>query len=1263
VTCAHVVAEALGDPAIAISTEAPAAPIPLDLPLLAVPFRTTARVVCWQPARDDGTKVPEDIAVLELEEAAPSDAEPAALLALPAADYTALPVHCFGFPARIDEGIRRFGTCRGENALGRIQLDIERGLVEGGFSGTAAWDSERGGAVGLVVAVRTEEQSAQLIPVRTLFTACPALDRDWRPRNPYKGLAAFESADRADFFGRAETIPRLAERVTRERLTTLIGPSGSGKSSLIGAGLIPRVLEQGGWRVLRIRPGSEPFDALAGALLAPTLTLSQRVEERRRLSVLLRDPPAADGCGGVERVLEEWVADPAQPRVLLIVDQFEELFTNAEARDPESARNFAAALVRLVVPRDQARSMPVHLLIALRADFMGRAMEGPTASFVAPEHQFQIGPLAGNDLRAALEGPAAAQGVRFAPGLAERMLDDLEDQPGRLPLLQFALTALWDQQQARIIDAAALERMGGVRRALANYADSVIDALAETDRGRARRILVQLVRPPEHADEAATRQVTSLRRIAEEDLDLLPRLAESRLVVTSSGPDDTPLAEIAHEALIREWERFATWVAEDRAFRLLQEGLRSRLADWDAHRRAPGFLLAGPALAEAEARLAAAPEGLSRDDRDYIGASRTAARHKRRRQRATITATMLGLALVAGVAVFQWQQASTAARDAREARDSAEDLISFMTFDLREKLKPIGKLEIMRDTQQRILDYYARLRMPDDDPILLRRYAVNLSNAGDLSMALGDLPDAESLYAKASRISERLARAAPNDPDWQSDLAISLEKRGDLKTAQGNLAEARAAYEESRAICEGLVAADPSNTDRQHAHAVSLIKLGRVHAAQGDFAAAQQHNEHALSIGEDLTAIDPNNASLLTDLIGSLDGLGGIQVAEGNLAEALNTFEQSRGIAERLVEADPSNLGWQRNFALSLERLGEVRIAQTNPDGARAAYEKSLEIRKRLAEADPSNAEWLHELAATLHKIGYILLDQSDLAGAEAAYRESRAIAERLVASDPSNAAWQRDLAGSVQGLGDIHRVRGDLAAAQAAYEESVAILERLVAADPSNSGVQFVLAMLSRQLGDILGSREDLAESRAAYEKSIAINERLANDYPGNPFWQRELAASVQELGRMHSVQGDLKAARAAYEKSVAISKGLVAGYPGNQSFQRKLSVMLEEFGNVLYDLRDFGGALGALEESRSILERLIIDDPGNAELKADLAFSFQYLSREGLAEVDVARNYLHRALAILDELDKAGLLDGAKRSLRDFIRTELAMMGEGSQ
>jgi tetratricopeptide (TPR) repeat protein len=365
------------------------------------------------------------------------------------------------------------------------------------------------------------------------------------------------------------------------------------------------------------------------------------------------------------------------------------------------------------------------------------------------------------------------------------------------------------------------------------------------------------VRPPAREDEAATRQVASLRRIPEGDRALLPELARSRLIVTSGGPDDEPLAEIAHEALIREWPRLATWVAEDRAFRLWQEGLRARMAEWQAHSNDPGYLLGGPPLVEAEGWLASRGPELSDDDQGYIRAGRRRAQRRRRALRGAVAAVILVLAAFGGLAFWQWQRALVQEREAlaaagraTRARASAEDLIGFITFDLRDKLQHLGRLELLQDAQQRVDAYYERLGVLEDDPDLMRRRAVNLFNSGELQASLGDLAAAARLYEEGARVLERLAADDPDKVQRQRDLSVSLEKVGEIKAAQGDLAGALEAYRQALAIAELLVTDDPSNAGWQLDLVVSLWKLSGEGLARPN--AARRYLERALEVLEAL---------------------------------------------------------------------------------------------------------------------------------------------------------------------------------------------------------------------------------------------------------------------------------------------------------------------------------------------------------------------------------------------------------------------------
>jgi len=259
-------------------------------------------------------------------------------------------------------------------------------------------------------------------------------------RCPYRGLASFREVDAPFFFGRESFVKRLAHAVATQPLVVMIvGASGAGKSSVVAAGLLPRLRSEDGWRIADLRPGLEPFHALAGALLThlePDLGEVDRLHEVRRLADLL----AAGEAHVIDAVGRIQERQDAPARLLLLVDQFEELYTLCP--DPDARRAFIDALLDAVAASEATGRGQLSLLIALRADFMGQALEHRPFADALQDASQLLGPMTREELRAAIEKPAEVQGAAFEPGLVERLLDDVADEPGHLPLLEFALTLL-----------------------------------------------------------------------------------------------------------------------------------------------------------------------------------------------------------------------------------------------------------------------------------------------------------------------------------------------------------------------------------------------------------------------------------------------------------------------------------------------------------------------------------------------------------------------------------------------------------------------------------------------------------------------------------------------------------------------------------------------------------------------------------------------------------------------------------------------------
>ncbi|MGH2668817.1 MAG: hypothetical protein ACRDH5_06825, partial [bacterium] len=249
---------------------------------------------------------------------------------------------------------------------------------------------------------------------------------------------------------------------------------------------------------------------------------------------------------------------------------------------------------------------------------MGQALAHRPLADALQAASLILGPMTRPELERAIENPARKQGVAFETGLIGRLLDDVGDEPGNLPLLEFALSSLWEQADDRRLTHEGYDAIGRVEGALARYADEVFAGLGRAEQDRSRRVFVQMVRPGEATED--TRRLATRAELGEVDWALAQRLADARLVVTDRDPAGQDIAEVVHEALIRNWGRLRAWMDADRAFRAWQERLRAALRQWAASRRDEGALLRGAPLAEAEGWLAERAADLGQAEREFIRA-------------------------------------------------------------------------------------------------------------------------------------------------------------------------------------------------------------------------------------------------------------------------------------------------------------------------------------------------------------------------------------------------------------------------------------------------------------------------------------------------------------------------------------------------------------------------------------------------------------------------------------------------------------------
>ncbi|WP_414583447.1 NACHT and WD repeat domain-containing protein, partial [Scytonema sp. PCC 10023] len=474
------------------------------------------------------------------------------------------------------------------------------------------------------------------------------------PPNPYQGLSAFGEEDAAFFFGRETFVNGLVQATHQEPLVAVIGPSGSGKSSVVFAGLIPQLRGEGNWLIESFRPSHQPFYQLASALVRQLEPEIGETEKLRSAVGLAAD--IQQGKVTLQQVVSCIIERNPDKRLLLVADQFEELYTLCQKEEQES---FADILLEAI------HQKLFTLVLTLRADFLDDMLSHRPFRDVLQQFTPQfLSSMRREELQAAIELPAKKLEVQLDSHLTERILDDVGQEPGNLPLLEFALTRLWEKQQNRVLTHQAYDEIGGVKKAIANHAEQIYQKLSENLQQQAQRIFLQLVHPGEGTED--TRRIATRAEVGENNWELVIYLAgyQARLVVTRRNElDDT--VEVVHEALIREWGTLREWINANRQFRTWQERLKIALREWKNSNYDAGALLRGVPLAVAEDWLHKRALEMTQEERDFIQASasqrvRDKQERDRHRQRTIIALGSFSAVtlILAGVASVGWWSAA-----------------------------------------------------------------------------------------------------------------------------------------------------------------------------------------------------------------------------------------------------------------------------------------------------------------------------------------------------------------------------------------------------------------------------------------------------------------------------------------------------------------------------------------------------------------------------------------------------------------------------
>lgn len=1180
--------------------------------------------------------------------------------------------------------------------------------------------------------------------------------------SPFRALDVFDYAHRDVFFGRDRDTARIADLLAETAAEAAIegspklpfllltGPSGAGKSSLLRAGLVPRLTasdvgDTEEWRLAVMTPsggGKGPFATLAAALIGEPAGKANAASQGDMPAALpeLREGPfgtaeslmrllahgdasaalvVADALHRVEkeRAAREKFDRPPTARLLLVVDQLDEIFASEIAEAERAA--FAGLLSEL------ARTGGVWIVASLRAGLYENLLSDP--GFLALRNAgatYELGPPGSTELGDIVRKPAEAADIVYEKDpftgytLDDVLLADF-DRPDMLPLLQFTLEALFKNRQTAdgviTLTHAAYRQMNGIAGAVQTAADAAMATVGEAERQKLPKLLRRLVTTGHAGDgdvaPLVLNDVPASKLAADPDmLRLAEALTESRILVAGGSSSESRTYRLAHQRLLTLWEAAETAIRENATFFRVSEELEQAHRRWKRNGGRSAQLIRDPVLLTEATRLARAhPDEIPRSSLDFL---------RRSRLRARLGTILLGtsaavFALLFAGTIWFYQRASVAEALALEQKQKAEgnfrlaqETLQGVIADIANGLKDVEGMSVA--SRRAILDRVGNtievLQYGGEDARALDDTRVQMWNAfGETYAAGGDAERALSAYREMIAINRRMLERAdgPYRQEIERGIGVALERIGDLLAGQGRRQDALAAYQEAHDIRNRLLATDPDNVTLKRDLSVSIDRIGQSRQALGDvegaIAAFEQgvatsraqlaeypgdrqakrdlsiSLEHiadlelgrgdpvrAATLTDELLAIrrallqdDPNNTLAMTDIIVALLKKAELARAGGDLSTAEATFAETLDRARALGRTDPGKIAWQRQIAVTLNSLADIALARGDREKARAGYAESLAIVRRAAATAAGDVDLESDIAYTLNRIGDVDKSAGKAAEAAAAYEESLAIVRKLSDRDPARPQARRNVAFTLSRLADAQAAMGRTAEARSAYQEAMRISEALAEADPSNPTWTFDLLLSVTRIADMDLSENRAKEARAGYQRAVGILKPLAESRPERADWARDLAVNLNKLGDAALRTGDTDAGAAAYAESLSIAEDLLGRDPANPMLKRDLAYCLGRVGAVERLKGDTASALARYRRGIAIVRELAAASPDNVMAQTDLVLSLITIAE--LQSGDERLTTLTEAEALADRLEQAGLLTGPQTALPGMVRSAI--------
>lgn len=971
-----------------------------------------------------------------------------------------------------------------------------RGFVDGAVLGNAISRLRQLFAQSNTAVIETVPRKGYRLTAEVERVSTLAASR-WGLGSPYRGLHSFNAEYAAVFFGRSADVNAVLHGLEKQSdggrgFMVLVGPSGTGKTSLIHAGLIPALerMSEGSlvanWRVVDCLPAVSR-DSMARELLAKVAS-AFHFDPTEQQEPLSAEPE-------VEEFLSLLPADNQEQhletRVLLVLDPLESLLSDPRAGQREA---FFELLHELT------RSGRYWVIAGIRNNFYQDLMNSPSLVAMKGRYgQYDVESPGAAHLGHIIRKPAQLTGLTFEHhstggiSLDDTLLAYAVNHPEVLPQLQFILDELYAARTSDdVLTYGAYEELGGLAQATGRRAEQVFSSLPDSVQQELPFVLSKLVTSSGLHDSRFSRRFPTLQEVATNPQreELIEQFVSARLFVADRANDEA-IVSVVHEAVFRHWGRARDVLESNQEALILAVRLRAACSTWIEKQRSPAYLLSSGPLLETEKVFRDEAAEISAAEQEFINASRNLATRHRRLRRFGIGAMVCLTILASGLAATALIQRHHAAQEARHA----EAVTGFVT-GLFELADPV-QTQSGETSAQQIVDMGARqLALQQDQPADLR--ASLLKTIGKVYLSLGQFEAARENFEGALQLQRAIA---------------DREGAAETLNALGKLSYQTNAYDDSETYYQSALAElDANNQFLSGLYADILNSFGELTAARGDYDRALGIHRDALEMRRQLYGSDSSEAAT------SLQNIAGVYRRNGELALAEENYRVAIELQQRHLGPNHAEVGTARaNLGLLLTEL-------ERPDDAESELLQALEIRKVVYGAEHS------QTANSLHNLAALVFKQKDYVRAEPLLRESLDLHTRIYGNDHISVAYNRNNLGTLL----LDTERADEAAAQ--FSAAFTTLQQLLGDSHPNTAL--IEANLARGLLAI--GKPEIANRHA--EAAVAV---LTEALPAN-HWRLSVvrgvfASTLVPLGDLERADSMLRQSRAELVASHGVDSSVV--------------------------------------------------------------------------------------------------------------------------